>query len=89
MKNIFTKSFVLCAMLSLVWACDNFSEIPVVDLPPKITLGPITSGLTEKQDFLIEVTLNDGVDEGTLSTLALFLMRSPKVVQVSPLDPKI
>gem|GEM_PF-4879678 len=76
-------------MLSLVWACDNFSEIPVVDLPPKITLGPITSGLTEKQDFLIEVTLNDGVDEGTLSTLALFLMRSPKVVQVSPLDPKI
>ncbi|MFM7628866.1 MAG: hypothetical protein ACKO44_05060 [Algoriphagus sp.] len=72
MKNIFTKSFVLCAMLSLVWACDNFSEIPVVDLPPKITLGPITSGLTEKQDFLIEVTLNDGVDEGTLSTLATF-----------------
>ncbi len=59
-------------MLSLVWACDNFSEIPVVDLPPKITLGPITSGLTEKQDFLIEVTLNDGVDEGTLSTLATF-----------------
>jgi hypothetical protein len=28
--------------------------------------------LTEKQDFLIEVTLNDGVDEGTLSTLATF-----------------
>lgn len=61
-------------MLSiLVWACDNgFADIPVVDTPPIITLGTITSGLVEKQDFKIEITLSDGVDGGRITSLANF-----------------
>lgn len=58
---------------ALFWACDNgFSDVPVVDTPPVITLGPIVSGLTEKEDFKIDVTLSDGVDDGRITTLATF-----------------
>ncbi|WP_026953314.1 hypothetical protein [Algoriphagus mannitolivorans] len=73
MKNALSKIAVLCCSLALIWACDNgFADIPVNDDPPKITLGPITSGLVEKQDFKVQVTLSDGKDEGRISTLSKF-----------------
>ncbi|MDF2158797.1 hypothetical protein [Algoriphagus sp. CAU 1675] len=73
MKRQFLKFSALILSLGLVWGCDNnFSEVPVVDNPPKISLGAITSGLTEGEDFKLEVTLTDGVDKGTISTLASF-----------------
>lgn len=71
MKKASTKIAALCALLALIWACDNgFTDVPVNDDPPKITLGPITTGLVEKQDFKIQVTLSDGRDEGRISTLS-------------------
>ena len=73
MKKILSRCFALCAVVGMLWACDNgFSDDPIVDLPPKITLGPITSGQTEKQDFVVDVTFFDGVDNGTISSLASF-----------------
>lgn len=71
MKNNFPKIIALFSLVVLGWACDNgFSDVPVVDTPPRIALGSITSGLTEGEDFRIEVTLSDGVDQGQISTLA-------------------
>lgn len=71
MKNNFSKIIAVLSLLALTWACDNgFSEVPVVDTPPKITLGAITSGLTEGEDFKINVTLDDGVDNGAISSLS-------------------
>ena len=73
MKKIFTKFFALLTAVGALWACDNgLTDVPIVDLPPKITLGAITSGLTENQDFVVEVTFFDGVDNGTISSLASF-----------------
>jgi hypothetical protein len=73
MKNKILKLGVLGMLPALFWACDNgFSDVPVVDTPPIITLGPITSGLTEKEDFRIDVTISDGVDDGRITTLANF-----------------
>ena len=73
MKKIVSKCFALCALLGMLWACDNgFSEVPIVDMPPKITLSAISSGLTEKQDFIVDVTFFDGVDDGKISSLASF-----------------
>lgn len=63
----------LALLAASVWACDNgYTDVPVVDTPPIIALGPITSGLTEGQDFKMEVDLSDGIDEGRISTLANF-----------------
>lgn len=70
MKKLFTNFAAWSTALVLFWACDNFEQVPVIDTPPSITLGAITSGLTEGQDFRIEVDLNDGIDEGRISTLA-------------------
>ncbi|NVJ87664.1 MAG: hypothetical protein HWE15_15280 [Algoriphagus sp.] len=71
MKNNFPKIIAVLSLLALSWACDNgYSEVPVVDTPPKITLGAITSGLTEGQDFKINVSLDDGVDNGAISSLS-------------------
>lgn len=71
MKNNFPKIIAVLSLLALTWACDNgFSDVPVVDTPPKITLGAITSGLTEGEDFKINVTLDDGVDNGAISSLS-------------------
>ena len=73
MKKIISKCVALCAIVGLLWGCDNgFSDVPIVDMPPKITLGAITSGLTEKQDFVVDVTFFDGVDDGRISTLASY-----------------
>ena len=73
MKKAFLQFSALFSMIVLFWACDNgFTDVPVVDTPPKITLGAITSGLTEGQNFKIEVTLSDGRDNGAISSLATF-----------------
>ncbi len=73
MKKSLLNIATLAVLSTLVWACDNgFSEVPIVDTPPVIKLGPITSGLTEGQDFKIEITLSDGIDEGRITTLANF-----------------
>ena len=48
MKKTILKISALGMLAAFAWACDNgFADVPVVDTPPKITLGPITSGLTE------------------------------------------
>lgn len=71
-KSILQLTGVLW-MFILLSACDNgYSDVPVIDTPPTITLGAITSGLVEGQDFKIEVTLSDGKDEGRISTLSTF-----------------
>jgi hypothetical protein len=73
MKKAFHNFAALCSLMTLLWACDNgFADVPVVDTPPRITLGAITSGLTEGQDFKIGITISDGVDNGTISTLSKF-----------------
>lgn len=72
MKKLAINFTAWCTAFMLLSACDPYEVIPVVDTPPKITLGTITSGLTEGQDFKIEITLNDGADDGKISTLALF-----------------
>lgn len=73
MKNVLAKISALLFASLFIWACDNgFTDVPVMDDAPKITLGAITSGLVEGQDFKIEVTLEDGRDEGRISTLSLF-----------------
>lgn len=72
MRKLSIKLSAFVAALSILWACDNFEQVPVIDSPPNISLGAITSGLTEGQDFRITVTLNDGVDNGAISTLATF-----------------
>lgn len=71
-KSLFNLA-ALGMLSGFMWACDNgYTDVPVVDTPPIITLGPITSGLTEGQDFKIDITLSDGIDEGRISTLANF-----------------
>ncbi|KPQ18967.1 MAG: putative lipoprotein, partial [Algoriphagus marincola HL-49] len=71
MKNNFPKIITMLSLLVVSWACDNgFADIDVIDTPPKITLGSITSGLTEEEDFSIAVTLDDGTDDGAVSSLA-------------------
>nr|WP_287936846.1 hypothetical protein [Algoriphagus sp.] len=71
-KSLFNLA-ALSMLSGFMWACDNgYTDVPVVDTPPIITLGPITSGLTEGQDFKIDITLSDGIDEGRISTLANF-----------------
>ncbi|RIW18862.1 hypothetical protein D0X99_04050 [Algoriphagus lacus] len=73
MKKTILKITALGMLTAFAWACDNgFSDVPVVDTPPVIALGPITSGLTEGQDFKIEVTVSDGRDEGRITSLANF-----------------
>ena len=73
MKNSILKITAVGLLSAMVWACDNgFTDVPVVDTPPIIALGPITSGLLEKQDFKLEVTLSDGIDNGKITTLADF-----------------
>ena len=73
MKNSILKITAVGLLSAMVWACDNgFTDVPVVDTPPIIALGPITSGLLEKQDFKLEVTLSDGIDNGKITTLANF-----------------
>jgi hypothetical protein len=73
MKKSIVKNALLGILSALSWACDNgFSDVPVVDTPPIITMGQITSGLTEKEDFKIEITLSDGVDGGRITSLANF-----------------
>ena len=73
MKKTIFKITALGMLSAFVWACDNgFTDVPIIDTPPVIQLGPITSGLTEGQDFKIEVTLSDGIDEGKITTLANF-----------------
>jgi hypothetical protein len=71
MKNNFPKIITMLSLLVVSWACDNgFADIDVIDTPPKITLGSISSGLTEGEDFRISVTLDDGTDDGAISSLA-------------------
>ncbi|WP_187175936.1 hypothetical protein [Algoriphagus sp. AK58] len=73
MRKSILQMSALALLAAMVWACDNgYTDVPVVDTPPVIALGPITSGLTEGQDFKMEVDLSDGIDEGRISTLANF-----------------
>lgn len=73
MKKTISRLTGILALLISVSACDNgYSDVPVIDSPPSITLGAITSGLVEGQDFKIEIMLGDGRDEGTISTLSTF-----------------
>jgi hypothetical protein len=71
MKKLITNLTALSGAFLMMWSC-SIEEIPVIDSPPSIRLGAITSGLVENQDFNIVVTLNDGADNGSISTLESF-----------------
>ncbi|TDQ14778.1 hypothetical protein DFQ04_3372 [Algoriphagus boseongensis] len=73
MKQKVINFSALLSMLAFIWSCDNgYTDFPIVDTAPKITLSSVLSGLTEGEDFKIDVTLSDGVDNGTISTLDNF-----------------
>lgn len=64
----YTLSF---SLLALVWSCDNGNaDTVLIDGPPSITIGNITSGSVVDEDFSIEITLSDGLDGSTISSLA-------------------
>ncbi len=70
------KSIQQIAMIILVTvmmvACDNgFSDVPIVDNAPSISLGTITSGTTEGEDFKINVTVKDAQEGSKISQLGL------------------
>ena len=71
MKKYLLKSTLAVALLALIWSCDNGNADPVIiDGPPTIELGAITSGTVEGQDFTMTVTFSDGIDGSTISSLA-------------------
>lgn len=58
-------------LLAIFGACDNGNSDPIIiDGPPTITIGTITSGGVAGEDFRIDITLSDGVNGSTISTLA-------------------
>lgn len=64
----FTMSLVT---LAFIWSCDNGNaDVSIIDGPPSISIGAITSGTVEGQDFTIAITLSDGIDGSTISALA-------------------
>ncbi|WP_332912229.1 hypothetical protein [Algoriphagus boritolerans] len=73
MKKTILRLTGIISLFISVSACDNgYNDVPVIDSPPSLSLGAITSGLVEGQDFKIEITIGDGRDEGTISTLSTF-----------------
>ena len=70
MKKTSKQLAIIMASVALMWGCDNgFSEIPIVDNPPKISIGSITSGVTEGEDFAINITLSDAIEGSKISSL--------------------
>ncbi len=68
-KLVQNTALIMCSMV-LIWACDNgYSEVPIVDTPPSIELGSITSGTTEGEDFVTTVTVKDAVEGSDVSRL--------------------
>lgn len=59
------------SLLVLVWSCDNGNaDTVLIDGAPTITIGDITSGSVENEDFSIEITISDGLEGSTISSLA-------------------
>lgn len=59
------------SLLVLVWSCDNGNaDTILIDGAPTITIGNITSGSVADEDFSISVTISDGLEGSTISTLA-------------------
>lgn len=61
MKKTILRLTGIISLFISVSACDNgYNDVPVIDSPPSLSLGAITSGLVEGQDFKIEITIGDG-----------------------------
>ncbi|MFC3879282.1 hypothetical protein ACFOSV_03800 [Algoriphagus namhaensis] len=72
MKKFLQNGLLLLSGLAIVWACDNgFSEVPIIDTPPTIQLGSISSGTTEGEDFRINVSMKDAIEGSEISQLGL------------------
>lgn len=72
MKRFLKNQLLVLLALVGLWACDNgYSDVPIVDTPPTITLGTITSGTTEGQDFRLSITVKDALPGSQISQLGL------------------
>lgn len=72
MKKIILNGLFLFLSLVLIWSCDNgFADVPIIDNPPSIQLGSITSGTSEGEDFRITVTVKDATEGSQISQLGL------------------
>ncbi|WP_144606783.1 hypothetical protein [Algoriphagus algorifonticola] len=70
MKKVLLNLTLILLSVMAISSCDNgFADVDVIDTPPTITLGSITSGTTEGQDFKIKITVSDGVEGSTISAL--------------------
>ncbi|MFC3417115.1 hypothetical protein [Algoriphagus hitonicola] len=71
MKKLILNSTMALFALLIVWSCDNgFADVDVIDTPPTLDLGSITSGTTEGEDFRIEIEVSDGIDGSSISALS-------------------
>uniref|UniRef100_UPI0025F9ABAB hypothetical protein n=1 Tax=Algoriphagus sp. TaxID=1872435 RepID=UPI0025F9ABAB len=72
MKKSLLNLGLLFASLAIIVACDNgYTDVPIVDNAPSITLGTITSGTTEGEDFKITVAVKDATEGSQISQLGL------------------
>lgn len=72
MKKLILNSTMALLSLLIVWGCDNgFADVDVLDTPPTIDIRAISSGLTEGEDFRVEIRMSDGLEGSSISTLAL------------------
>ena len=56
MKKVLLNLTLILLSVMAISSCDNgFADVDVIDTPPTITLGSITSGTTEGQDFKIKI----------------------------------
>lgn len=70
MKKQFLYYAFSLSLLALVWSCDNGNaDTTIIDGAPTIEIGEITGSVTG-EDFSVAVTLSDGVDGSTISSLA-------------------
>lgn len=72
MKKLIQNSFLMLLSFVVLSACDNgFADVPIVDNPPSIQLGSITSGTSEGEDFKINVSVSDATEGSEISQLGL------------------
>lgn len=70
MKKLIQNSFLMLLSFVVISACDNgFADVPIVDNPPSIQFGSITSGTSEGEDFTSSVTVSDAVEGSDISQL--------------------